>query len=76
MQPATPVDVYTAHAQLWATVCTGNIWRRVPRVAAAVEKAAEAVTPKVLPLPPKQHRDGLILLDRQTSGEFAERKVA
>jgi len=75
MQPATPVDVLNANAQFWATV-TGQYIESVPRVAAAVEKAAEAVAPKVLPLPPKQTRDGLILLDRQDSGKSAERRVA
>lgn len=75
MQPATPADVYTAHADFWATIA-GHYIETVPRVAAAVEKAAEAVTPTVLPLPPKQKRDGLILLDRQSPVELAERKVA
>ncbi|RUP07567.1 hypothetical protein [Hyphomicrobium sp.] len=75
MQPATPVDVCTAHAEFWAKI-TGQYIETVPRVAAAVEKAAEAVTPTVLPLPPKQKRDGLILLDRQSSGELTERRVA
>ncbi|SFV36902.1 hypothetical protein [Hyphomicrobium facile] len=75
MQPATPVDVFSAHAHFWATV-TGQYIETVPRVAAAVEKAAEAVTPKVLPLPAKPARDGLILLDRQPSGGTPERRVA
>jgi hypothetical protein len=75
MEPATPVDVLSAHAQFWTTV-TGQYIETVPRVAAAVEKAAEAVTPKVMPLLPKPARDGLILLDRQTSGEKPERRVA
>ena len=75
MQPATPVDMYSAHAELWATIA-GQYMESVPRVAAAVEKAAEAVTPTVLPLPARQSRDGLILLDRQSAGEPAERRVA
>ena len=75
MQPAAPADVYAAHAELWATIA-GHYMESVPRVAAAVEKAAEAVSPTVLPMPPRQNRDGLILLDRQTSGERVERRVA
>jgi hypothetical protein len=75
MQPASPVDVYSAHAQFWTTIA-GQYIETVPRVAAAVEKAAEAVVPTVLPLPSKQNRDGLILLDRQETSEPLERKVA
>ncbi|WP_045835040.1 hypothetical protein [Hyphomicrobium sp. 99] len=75
MQPATPADVYSAHAELWTTIA-GQYMETVPRVAAVVEKAAGAVAPTVQPLPTKQKRDGLILLDRQSQGELAERKVA
>lgn len=75
MQPASPAEVFNAHTQFWATVA-GQYIETVPRVAAAVEKAAGAVTPAVLPLPSKQMRDGLILLDRLDSGEAPERRVA
>lgn len=76
MQPASPTDFLNANAQLWTTVAEQYI-EVVPRVAAAVETATEAVAPTALPLPaPKQARDTLILLDRRESGEVLERKVA
>ncbi len=74
-QPASPTDLFNAGAQFWATVADQYI-ETVPRVAAAVETAAEAVAPRVLPLPAKQARDTLILLDRKEASDVPERKVA
>ncbi len=75
MQPASPADVLNANAQLWATVAEQYV-EAVPRVAAAIETATEAVAPTVLPLPAKQARDTLILLDREEAVEVPERRVA
>jgi hypothetical protein len=74
-RPTNPADFYNANAQLWASLMQGYL-DAVPRVAAAVETAADAVGPKVLALQqPKQHRDTLILLERG-EGTTYERKVA
>ena len=75
MQPASPTDFLNANAQLWATVAEQYI-DTVPRVAAAVQTATEASAPKVLPLPAKQARDTLVLLDREESNDVQERRVA
>ncbi|MES1179866.1 MAG: hypothetical protein ABUL43_01590 [Hyphomicrobium sp.] len=75
MQPTTPADFLSASTQLWTTVADQYV-EAVPRVAAAMETAAEAVTPKVLPLPIRQPRDTLILLDRGESADMPERQVA
>jgi hypothetical protein len=75
MQPSSPAELFNAGAQFWATVADQYI-ETVPRVAAAVETATEAVAPRVLPLPAKQPRDTLILLDRKEPSDVLERKVA
>jgi hypothetical protein len=76
MQPASPSDILNANAQLWATFAEECI-ETVPRVAAMVETATEAVAPKARALPvAKPVRDTLILLDRGESGELMERRVA
>ncbi len=76
LQPTSPADVLDANAQFWTTIAEQSI-EAVPLVAAVVETATEAVVaPRVLPLPAKQVRDTLILLDRKESGDVPERKVA
>jgi hypothetical protein len=73
MQLSSPADVLDANAQFWTTV-TEQYIEAVPRVAAVVEAVTEAPS-TVLPLPPKQARDTLILLDREQTREM-ERRVA
>jgi hypothetical protein len=76
-RPASPVEVADANAQLWQTMIN-NCMDAAPRVVAAASTAAtQSVAPIVLPMPPKRHRDTLVLLDRgETGGEAFERKVA
>jgi hypothetical protein len=74
MQPATPSDFFNANAQLWSTLMSDYL-AAAPRVAAAVETAADAVTPTVLRVPAKPIHDTLILLDRDDE-VLRERRVA
>lgn len=77
MRATNPADCLAANAQLWETTLEQYV-DVAPRVAAAVETAAEAVV-----TPPEVHklhhaaprRDTLILLDRGGTAE-PERKVA
>jgi hypothetical protein len=74
LRPASPLDVINTNAQLWQAV-TEQYVDVVPRVAAAVSTATRSVAPVVLPMPAKQSRDTLLLLDRN-EGDETERKVA
>lgn len=76
-RPSSPVEMADANAQLWQTMIN-NCMDAAPRVVAAASTAAtQSVAPIVLPMPPKRHRDTLVLLDRgETGGEDFERKVA
>ncbi len=75
--PASPLAVINANAELWRTM-TEQAMEAVPRFAAAVGAATEAVVPSIVPEPVKRARDTLILLDREEEAEPAalERKVA
>lgn len=76
MHATTPADFLAANAQLWETAVEQYV-DAAPRVAAAVETAAEAVAPPTVHTLPHatRSRDTLILLDRDGTAE-PERKVA
>ncbi|MET1045409.1 MAG: hypothetical protein ABWX70_01690 [Hyphomicrobium sp.] len=75
MRPTMPADIFRAHAEFWGTIVQ-DYADAAPRVAAAVETAAEAVVaPAVVPMPVLPVRDTLILLDRDEQ-ILPERKVA
>jgi hypothetical protein len=74
-RPTGPNAILNANAQFWSTIAQ-EYAETAPRVAAAVETAAEAAAmPEVLQMPPKPVRDTLILLDRDEAN-VSERKVA
>ena len=76
LQPASPMDVFNANAQLWRTM-TEQCVEVVPRVVAAVSSATQSVTPIALPAPVKRSRDTLILLDRAEDADTqSQRRVA
>jgi hypothetical protein len=76
LQPASPLDLINAHAQLWQTI-TEQYVDVVPRVAAAVTTVTQPVGSTVLPMPAKRPRDTLVLIDRQEKSKNGlERKVA
>jgi hypothetical protein len=76
VQPASPLDLFNANAQLWRTM-TEQYMEAMPRFAAAVSTATEAVAPTIRPAPARRPRDTLVLLDREEEATPAlERKVA
>jgi len=76
LRPASPMDALNASAELWQTMI-GNCADVAPRMVAAASSATRSVTPIVLPMPARQARDTLILLDRgNPEAEGYERKVA
>lgn len=76
MRATTPAEVFAANTQLWETAVEQYV-DVAPRVAAAVETAAEAVAPSTVHQLPHAlpARDTLILLDREPAAE-QDRKVA
>jgi hypothetical protein len=76
MRATTPADYLAANTQLWETAFEQYV-DVAPRVAAAVETAAEAVAPSTVHNLPEvmPARDTLILLDRGAAAE-PDRKVA
>ena len=76
LRPSSPMEVADANAELWQTMI-GNCVDAAPRMVAAASTATQSVAPIVLPMPVKQPRDTLILIDRgEARGEAFERKVA
>lgn len=76
VRTASPADAAKVNADLWQTM-TGNCADVATRMFAAASTATQSVTPVVLPMPARQSRDTLILLDRgKPDTESYERKVA
>lgn len=76
LRPSSPMDAVNASAELWQTMI-GNCADVAPRMVAAANTATQSVAPIVLPMPARQARDTLVLLDREKpEPEGYERKVA
>jgi len=81
LRPASPLDVLNANAQLWRTLGE-QAMEVMPRVAAAVDKASEAVLLREEPETIRRQHDTIILLDREPEAGWRpkertlERKVA
>jgi hypothetical protein len=73
-QPASPLALIDANFRLMVTMIE-ELVHGAPKIAAAINSAADSVAP-VVPMPVRKSRDTLVLLDRREESREPERKVA